>query len=293
MSTPKIDSKPVVPTHSKANSGAKQQKKHNGSNTISLIAPVVCLLLGYTIWRFYLGNPASFSNPDPSGGFWPKHSGAHGIHGMYQGGIIVPILITLFLLVLTFIIERFLTISRAQGKGHPESFIRDVQRLLNKKDYVAAKKACDVQKGSVANVMRAGVLKYEQMLSNTDLSHEQKVNAIKGEIEESTSLELPILERNLVFFSTIASVATLVGLFGTVLGMIRAFSSLGEEGGAGAAAELAVGISEALYNTALGIGTSAVAIILYNIFTTKIDGIVYGIDESGLMLAQSFDEHGK
>jgi biopolymer transport protein ExbB len=58
--------------------------------------------------------------------------------------------------------------------------------------------------------------------------------------------------------------------------------------GGAAAAELSKGISEALYNTALGIGTSALAIIMYNIFTTKIDGITYGIDESGFTLTQSF-----
>jgi biopolymer transport protein ExbB len=70
--------------------------------------------------------------------------------------------------------------------------------------------------------------------------------------------------------------------------MIRSFSSLGAEGGAGAAGALAQGISEALYNTALGIGTSALALVMYNIFTTKIDSITYGIDESGFTLTQSF-----
>jgi biopolymer transport protein ExbB len=70
--------------------------------------------------------------------------------------------------------------------------------------------------------------------------------------------------------------------------MIRSFSALGEEGGAGAAATLAQGIAEALYNTALGIGTSALALIMYNVFTTKIDSITYGIDESGFTLTQSF-----
>jgi biopolymer transport protein ExbB len=112
--------------------------------------------------------------------------------------------------------------------------------------------------------------------------------AIQKEVEEATALELPMLEKNLVFLSTIASVATLLGLLGTVLGMITSFSALGAEGGGGAAAELSRGISEALYNTALGIGTSAIAIIMYNIFTTKIDSITYGIDESGFTLTQSF-----
>lgn len=265
-----------------------QKPKKRRSNLISLVAPVVCILLGYAIWRFYLGDESGFTNPDPSGGFWPHHSGAQGIHGMYEGGIIVPVLISLFLIVLTFVIERFITIIKAQGSGHAEDFVRKVQHCLLSRDIESAVKECDRQKGSLGNVVKAGLHKYQQMLHDQETPHEQKVLAIQAEIEESTALELPILEKNLVFLSTIASVATLVGLFGTVLGMIRAFSSLGEEGGAGAAAQLAVGISEALYNTALGIGTSSIAIILYNIFTTKIDGITYAIDESGFTLVQNF-----
>ncbi len=122
-----------------------------------------------------------------------------------------------------------------------------------------------------------------------ELDTEQKVLAIQKEVEEATALELPMLEKNLVFLSTIASVATLIGLLGTVIGMIRSFAALGDSGGGEAAASnFQQGISEALYNTALGIGTSAVAIIMYNVFTTKIDGITYGIDESGFTLTQSF-----
>jgi biopolymer transport protein ExbB len=126
------------------------------------------------------------------------------------------------------------------------------------------------------------------MITTGDLDTEQKVLAIQKEVEEATALELPMLEKNLVFLSTIASVATLLGLLGTVIGMITAFAALGDNGGGEAAQRLSQGISEALYNTALGIGTSAIAIICYNIFTTKIDGITYGIDESGFTLTQSF-----
>src|SRR5947208_15677223 len=136
--------------------------------------------------------------------------------------------------------------------------------------------------------MKACLHRSKDMVSNTELSTDQKVMAIQKEVEEATSLELPMLEKNLVFLSTIASVATLMGLLGTVLGMIKSFAALGAEGGGQAAAELSVGISEALYNTALGIGTSAISIIMYNVFTTKIDGITYGIDESGFTLTQSF-----
>jgi biopolymer transport protein ExbB len=208
---------------------------------------------------------------------------------MYEGGIVVPILIGTFLTMLTFVIERFLTISKATGSGNISEFIRKIQYHLANKNVDAALSECDRQRGSVGNVMKAGLRKYKEMITSGELNTDQKVLAIQKEVEEATALELPMLEKNLVFLSTIASIATLLGLLGTVLGMIRSFAALGASGGGGAAAEqLSQGISEALYNTALGIGTSAFAIIFYNIFTTKIDSITYGIDESGFTLTQSF-----
>ena len=264
-----------------------QAKK--SSNIISLLAPVICILAGYVIWRFVIGSASNFTQPDAAGGFWPSHQGPKTpIARMYQGGIIVPVLIGLFLIVFTFVIERWLTVAKANGKGSNAEFIRKVQFYLADRKVDAAIAECDKQKGSVGNVMKAGLRKYKAMINETGLDTEQKVLAIQKEVEEATALELPMLEKNLVFLSTIASVATLIGLLGTVVGMIRAFSNLGSSGGSEATRELSVGISEALYNTALGIGTSAFAIITYNIFTTKIDGITYGIDESGFTLTQSF-----
>lgn len=264
------------------------QAKKSG-NSISWLAPLLCIIAGYVLWRFVLGSASNFTKPG-EGAFWPEHEGPKAkIYNMYLGGIIVPILIGCFLTVLTFIIERFLTISKATGTGNNADFIRKVQYHLANKNVDAALTECDKQKGSVGNVMKAGLHRYKEMISNTELATDQKVMAIQKEVEEATSLELPMLEKNLVFLSTIASVATLLGLLGTVLGMIRSFSALGEgDGGGAAAGKLSQGISEALYNTALGIGTSAFAIIFYNIFTTRIDGITYGIDESGFTLTQSF-----
>jgi biopolymer transport protein ExbB len=264
-----------------------QAKK--SSNIISLLAPVLCLLAGYFIWRLVLGDPSNFAKAG-EGWFWPDREGPKSaLSKMYLGGIIVPILIGTFLTMLTFVIERFITISRANGTGNNADFIRKVQYQLANKNVDGALAECDKQKGSVGNVMKAGLHRYKEMISNTELTTDQKVMSIQKEVEEATALELPMLEKNLVFLSTIASIATLLGLLGTVLGMIRAFGNLGaDSGGAGAANQLSVGISEALYNTALGIGTSAFAIIFYNIFTTKIDGITYGIDESGFTLTQTF-----
>ena len=263
--------------------------QRNSSNAISIIVPVVAIILGYVIWRFFIGSPDHFTNPDPAGGFWPDQKGPkNGFYRMYEGGIIVPLLIALLLTTITFSIERGLTIVKAKGTGNISNFIRQVQFNLANRDIEKAIALCDKQKGSVGNVMKAGLLKYKELIPVTDIDTDQKLVAIQKDIEEATALELPILQKNLVFISTIASVATLFGLLGTVVGMIRAFAALGEGGGGNTASSLSVGISEALYNTALGIGTSAFSIILYNIFTTKIDAITFGIDEAGFTLTQSF-----
>ncbi len=266
-----------------------------GGNIISSVAPLVCIILGYLIWRFVIGNPDNFSKPDTTGAwFWPTHEGPKsGFSKMYLGGIIVPILIGCFLTVLTFVIERLLTVVKAAGTGNIAEFIRKVQFHLANKEIDKAIAECDKQKGAVGNVMKGGLHKYKEMITNTELTTEQKVLNIQKEVEEATALELPMLEKNLVFLSTIASVATLLGLLGTVLGMIRSFSALGDSGGGEAAQKLSQGISEALYNTALGIGTSAISIIMYNVFTTRIDSITYGIDESGFTLTQSFASNYK
>lgn len=263
-----------------------QPKK--SSNAISWIAPVVCIIAGYCIWRFILGDPSGFKEPH-GGGFWPQHKHPKdALHRIYEGGIIVPLLIGMLLMVIVFSIERYLTIRKALGSGSISDFIRKVQYHLANRNVDAALSECDKQKGSVGNVMKAGLRRYKEMINEGGLSTDQKVLAIQKEVEEATALELPMLQKNLVFLSTITSVGTLIALLGTVMGMIRSFAALGEEGGGGAAGDLAVGISEALYNTALGIGTSALALIMYNVFTTKIDAITYGIDESGFTLTQSF-----
>ncbi|GEP93700.1 biopolymer transport protein ExbB [Chitinophaga terrae (ex Kim and Jung 2007)] len=270
---------------------ASSHQTKKSSNIFAALAVPICLVIGFLFYFFVLGNPANFQGNNPEG--HPIDSGIGKWFGtVYKGGLIVPILISVLLICLTFVIERFLYLSKAKGKFSGSELVRKVQYHLANRNIDAALAECDKQKGSVGNVLKAGLKKYKEMISNTELDTEQKILTIKNEIEETTALELPMMEKNLVFLSTIASVATLLGLFGTVLGMIRAFAAM-STGGAPDSAQLAGGISEALINTALGIGTSAVAIIMYNFFTTNIDSITYAIDESGFTLTQSFAANHK
>lgn len=210
---------------------------------------------------------------------------------VYKGGVIVPVLITCFLTALTFSIERLLTIGKAKGTGDVNAFVRSIQASLDKDDAEAAIASCNKQKGSVGNVTLSAVKKYKQLTGDKSLDKEQKLASLSKEVEEATSLELPMLEKNLTIIATLASVSTLIGLLGTVIGMIKAFSALGNSGGSTDSTALANGISEALVNTALGIGTSAICIIAYNLFTSKIDELTYCIDEIGLSVNQNYATH--
>ena len=125
------------------------------------------------------------------------------------------------------------------------------------------------------------------METDTNMDTDQKLLAIQKDIEEATTLEMPMLEQNLTVIATLVSVGTLMGLLGTVTGMIKAFGGLGAAGSPDSAA-LATGISEALINTATGIGTSTTAIIMYNILTSKIDKLTYAIDEAGFSIIQTY-----
>ncbi|NBA88230.1 MotA/TolQ/ExbB proton channel family protein [Emticicia sp. CRIBPO] len=259
-------------------------KKSSGGISPAIVIPVL-FIISFCIWYFLLGDDANFKDPDV------KHKPVNALGIIYSGGVIVPILITFMLTVLVFSIERFITIGKAGGSGDLDTFVKKVRTLLDQNNIADAVKECDKQKGTVGNVTKTALQKYSQLTTDTDLTKDQKLAALQKEIEEATSLELPMLEKNLTVLSTLASVATLVALLGTVLGMIRAFFALGDGGGAPDAAALATGIAEALINTGLGIGTSAIAIVVYNFFTSQIDTLTYKVDEIGMSLQQNFSAH--
>ncbi|PHK14149.1 flagellar motor protein MotA [Nostoc linckia z15] len=263
-----------------------EKKGDNGSGLFTILAIVLCIVVGFLVWKFIMGNPANFE-----GGADPDLPTTHPLPGnylamVYKGGFVVPVLMGLFLMAVVFSIERLLVINKAAGKGNVDTFVRKVQGQIAAGNINEAMAECDKQQGTVANVVKAGLLKYEEV-KREGFDSERAEAAIQQEIEEATSLEMPMLEKNLVIISTLVSIGTLMGLLGTVTGMIKAFSALGA-GTTPDSAQLANGISEALINTATGISTSTIAIIAYNSFTTKIDKLTYSIDEAGFAITQTY-----
>lgn len=265
---------------------SKSGSSASGSFSTSFAAIAIPLLIisAYLIFLFVLGEPTNFQGDNPEN--HPKEGNFLGI--VYKGGIaVVPLLISQFLIVLAFGVERFITISRATGRGSIKTFVRRVQDFVAGGNVSQAIDACDKQRGSIANVVRAGLIRFSALGNDHSLEPDKKILLIQKDIEETTQLEMPMLEKNLVILSTIASIATLLGLLGTVFGMIRAFAAMATAG-APDAVGLANGISEALINTALGIATSALAIIFYNYFTNKIDTMTFAIDEASYSIVQNF-----
>jgi biopolymer transport protein ExbB len=262
---------------------SSQKSGGSFSSIFPYIAIPVALIVGVLIYMFVLGNPANFEGGDPHLGH-PIDGNLYGT--IYKGGFIVPFLIAVNIIVITFFLERLISLQQARGTGSIASFVQNVRNLLQKEQIDQAIAACDKQKGSVGAVMRAGLQKYKALSTDTTLDKDAKVTALKQEIDEATSLELPMLSKNLVILSTSASLGVLIGLLGTVSGMIKSFSAMAA--GVPDPAQLSVGISEALVNTFLGILASALAILLYSFFSNRIDQLTYGIDEAGFSIAQTF-----
>ncbi|MGX9986776.1 MotA/TolQ/ExbB proton channel family protein [Soonwooa purpurea] len=272
-------------------------KKKGGLNP-AIILPIL-YLVALAIYLLVLGNPSNFAaNPKVTGAsvafseVESKELHPEGFMGIiYMGGPVVHVLILFMLTVVVFSIERFLVLGKAAGNGNLDNFVMKVRSLLNQNKIDEAMDECDRQKGSVGNVVKEGLTTYKALAKDNTLNKEQKMIALNKSIEEATTLEMPMLEKNMNILSTLGTVATLIALLGTVIGMIKAFHALGSGGGTPDAAALSIGISEALINTALGIGTSAIAIIFYNFFTSKIDGLTYKIDEISMSIQQSFAEY--
>lgn len=272
-----------------ANVSVENKSKAKGSNVVSGIIIVICLIVGWTIWEFVMGAPANFENAQDiiENGAERGQPAEGSILGMiYKGGIVVPVLMGLLLMVLVFSIERFFVISKASGKGNLDNFVNEVKSSVVAGDINAAIDACDKQQGSAANAIRSALVKYQEV-KREGFDSEQAEEAIQKEIEQATSLEMPMLEKNMTILATLVSIGTLVGLLGTVTGMIKAFSGLATAGAPDSAA-LANGISEALICTATGIGTSTLATISYNYFNSKIDTLTYFVDEAGAAITQGY-----
>jgi biopolymer transport protein ExbB len=194
------------------------------------------------------------------------------------GGPLVAVLIALTIFLVVIIVERLWTLRGAKGKESLATFAKKLQSAIQNNDLEGALDLCRRQRGALANVVQSGLDAYIAT-EHKEMSDDERMEETRRHLEEANALETPLLERNLVFLSTIASIGTMVGLTGTTIGMIRSFHAMAKQGMPDAT-QLALGISEALINTAGGLAIAQVGIIAYNYFVTRVDNYNYMMDET-------------
>ena len=203
-------------------------------------------------------------------------------HAIWKGGPVVSVLMSLILMVIAYTVERIIALKKASGKGNIPEFVRSLKQDIDNGSIDQAIAKCDDHQSSLAAVLRAVLDRYKKLSDYNVTDREKKVSEMEKAVEEATVMEMPLLENNLVAISTIAS----IGLLGTTLGMIRAFAAMATSG-APDAVQLSLGISEALFNTALGIFGGIMGIVAYNVFTSRVDRFSYMIDEAAFYIIQT------
>lgn len=249
----------------------------------ALVIPI-SLVLAWIIYEKILGAGSNFVGGINTGE--PVKGNYLGV--MYKGGPLVVVLISFQIILIAYAIERLITLRKAYGQIQTQRFVSDVRNLLKQKKWDDIYALCDQHRGALGNVVKSALQAFHQWeQAHPEATQAEKIAWIETELEEATQLEIPILQKNMVVISTLAQISTLIGLLGTVTGMIVAFASMARVG-APDAVGLANGISQALVTTALGIPTAAVGIIIYNYLATQIEQIIYSIDELNFSIAQFF-----
>ncbi len=195
------------------------------------------------------------------------------ISELQKGGIVMIPLLLGSIFALAIVIERAFSL-RAKKIIIPE-IVTAVERIKCPEDIRVAESICETYPGTFANVMLPA-------LRNQNLNREE----LKEFIIDQGRQEVRTLERGLVGLETVAGVAPLLGLMGTVLGMIKVFNVISQQG-LGQANVLSGGISEALITTVTGLVIGIPAFIAYNFFTNKAESIVMDIEKYSASLLHS------
>jgi biopolymer transport protein ExbB len=185
------------------------------------------------------------------------------------GPVMVPLLLC-SVISLSIIVERCLSLRRSRILRY--DVLQRIEELLRDRKIPEASTLCKRYPSSMTRVLLAAIL-----------NHDKSRQEIKEIIEDAGRQEVPVLERYLTILGTIASISVLLGLLGTVSGMIRTFNAIAALG-YGHPEALAAGISEALVATATGLAIAIPTLVMYNYFTSKADSLVIEMEKNSLRM---------
>jgi len=192
-----------------------------------------------------------------------------------DGGYVMIGLVTLSVLSLAVIIDRWRVFRMAEVNAF-DLRSRVMERLENG-ELNEAVDACRGSHGPLAAVLLVGLGKYRRLLAHGRSLAEMETSVSKT-MEDYAPGALEVLEKRLNVLALIAAISPLLGMTGTVTGMIRSFNVMAAHGVK--ANLVAGGISEALITTAAGLLIAIPSVVFYNIFSKKVDRIVVEIDET-------------
>jgi biopolymer transport protein ExbB len=193
-----------------------------------------------------------------------------------KGGLLLWLLLVLGAVPsLAIFIERVLFYHRSQI--NTDQFMKGIRNVLQRGSLTEAISICDETPGPVAQVVKMAILK-----------HDRPREEIRETIEDVGLIEVPRLEKNLVPLATIAHVAPLVGLLGTVIGMIRCFQTIMEKGQPVLPGDISAGIWQALLCTAGGLIIAVPSFIAYNYLVSRVDGIVLDMEKCATEMVNYF-----
>lgn len=190
-----------------------------------------------------------------------------------QGGPVMWPILACSVFALAISIERWITLRRA--KIDTRHFMETMRKVLERNRIDQAVAICDDTDAPVARIMKAGILK-----------HDRKKEDIRESIEGAGQLEIPRLERYLSALATCAHIAPLLGLLGTVAGMIQAFAQIQHKQGLVNPSDLAEGIGNALVTTAAGLTVAIPTLVIYNYFVTRVDAMILEMEISSSELVE-------
>ena len=192
-----------------------------------------------------------------------------------KGGIFMYPIIFCSIVALAIFLERLWVLRRKHII--PLDFIDNVEGLLKKQKLSEAVFLCQNDMSSIAKIFLAGLR-----------STQKGMWLVKEAIEERGSREATILEKNVDILSTIANLTPLLGLLGTVSGMIKTFNAISVQG-IGNPAPLAGGIAEALITTATGLCIAIPTLVCYRFLKDKASALIFEMEENSIRLVELMD----
>lgn len=158
-------------------------------------------------------------------------------------------------------------------------FMRGLANLIQRRNFAEALHECAGTPGPVARVIHSAII-----------HHDASRAELKDIVQEAGQLEVPKLERNLVILSTIAFVAPLVGLLGTVTGLIEAFVTISSHSGYASSTELASGIYHSLLTTAAGLVVAIPSSVGYTYLSSRVNSLMHDIERAGIEIVNLITE---